>query len=241
MKDYSEEITKQIVECITFYPSIFPSHLAVLKHMLLGCGTGYEWVNGRLVHDFRDDRNKKPKLLPEEAEQRFKYGYQHNFIHYDNYSFDYSPLFHIPDDVSKDWLEVIQDFIYTINDLDEKVYKIQLFSDCIRAYGINNPNCYTWFDRNFEEFQKLRKRTFKMAEERDWKWLIQKNLHDPKIVSRRQREIAADFQKILDEADGIVPKCYQILVEREVEKYVRRYGPNTFLRVIKKMKKEKIS
>ena len=52
MNDKLTKAEKTIVNSIRRYPTIYPNKDKVLNHMLLGNGTGYEWVSGELKNYF---------------------------------------------------------------------------------------------------------------------------------------------------------------------------------------------
>ncbi len=202
LKDlYSPKIKKQIVTIILEYPSLFKSHLDVLNHMLIGYGTGYGWEKGKLCKDYigKQKRHKAECLGRKVAERVYQYGYQEQFTKFHNFSEKYFPIFNIPKDITKDWLLVVEDFVYEINKIDMEAYKIQLLANCIKWYGIDNPHTYEWFTRDWNDFKELRKYTNQLAKDRGW--INADEIHDPEKKADRQARLSKIIQEILDKAE----------------------------------------
>lgn len=232
--DYPKAIKDHLIYSIQHYVSLYPSHLHVLKHMLLGYGTGYEWIEGGLTY-LTFCEKERPPISQKRAKEIYKHGNQRTFCNYSNYSVNYSPLFNIPDDVTEDWLHVIKDFVYQINNLTARDYQIQLFAHYVQCHGINNPNTYVWYDRNWKDFQKLREYTNQLCKDRGWETISVDSLHDPEKKKKCSKEMNEMLTKILDEADGFVPAAKKALKKQDAEDYVRRYGVDIFKEVIAEM------
>lgn len=235
---FSPSIRKLIIDWIQEFPGLYKSKEDVLNHMLLGYGTGCEWVKGSIKYNGHYKYGKKEMPMSRRlAEEIYMYGYQRKFTIYGHFAKEYSPLFNIPKNVSKSWVEVIKSFLYTINNIDSKAYKIELLAYHIRAYGINNPNCYSWFGRCWEEFNELRKYTNQSAKDMGMEWMSVDSLQNPKKKVDRAVKMKKMIDDILNQADEIIPKAKHQILKRDAEEYVKRYGKDIFKEIISEMEK----
>ena len=237
--DYPVEVRDHILDCIHKYPELYKSKESVLSHILLGYGTGYDWVKGELKYTLKPyKKQEEPMVTMTWAKRAYIYGYQRDFVEYCVFSDRYSPLLNIPDDVTEGWLNVIKDFLFTINNLNEKEYRILMLASCINCYGINNPTAYTWWNRNWEEFLELRKLTNQLAKDRGWENISVDALNDPERVKKHAKDLGKMIQEILDSAEGIVPGAKKQLKMRDAKDLIRRHGIEIFKEAIIEMEKE---
>lgn len=220
------EIREHLIKSIQYYIDIYPSHLHVLNHILLGYGTGYEWVDGKLVSSYNFNENKKPVVSKKYAKDVFQYGYQAHFCHFDHFSEEYSPLFNIPDNVTEEWLEVIHLFVYAINKWDEREYQMLLLSHYIKTYGYTNPNAYHWYDRGWRDFKKLREYTNQLAKDRGWDYHSVDDLHDPEKKKKHSESMNKMIDEILGKADKVVPEANNQLKKQWIRDSLRNHRNN---------------
>ena len=231
-------IANEIIEQIHRYPGLFKSKEAVLKGMFLQ--GSYSWKNGELINNdsqYSDDKEYRITLTG--AKWIYIYGYQNHNPIFSNYSLTYDPLFNIPKDITPEWLDVVKDFVFYINNLKEKEYKLQVLAYYVKAYGINNPHSIISYNSACEDFKKLREFTNQLAKDRDWEWMTLETLHNPAKVRMVNKEFNDMITGILDEAEGFVDGAIKSLKKQDAKTYVRRYGVEIFEEVIKEMKEVK--
>jgi hypothetical protein len=209
--------------------------------MLVGNGTGYEWnEKGELINAYdRIEKNEKPKISDEYADSLYKLGDVFHYCHFSDHYDKGSPLWLVPDNVTKEWLDVVQYFCERVNRIDYKSYKLQTLAYCVRYYNIDNPHCYEWFDRSMKNFDELRKQTDALCKKYKWFWATTKQQHDPKRKKAAAKSLSKMVREILDNADGIVPGAKQALRKQDASEFVRRYGAKVFKEVIEEEEKSK--
>lgn len=240
-EQFDPKIKKEIIDSIRYYPSIFKSCMDVLSHMLVVNGAGYEWNDkGEIINVCNGiTKDEKPKISNEYAEEIYELGDVSHYCHFSEHYDKGSTLWLIPDNVTKEWRDVIQYFCERVNRIDYKSYKLQTLAYCIRHYRINNPHCYEWFDRSMKDFDVLRKHTDALCEKYGWKWLTVKELHDPKRKKAASKSLSKMIREILNNADRRVPGALQSIQKKEAAEFVRRYGAKVFKEVIEEEEKNK--
>jgi hypothetical protein len=226
-------IATDMIEQIRRYPDMYRSKESVLKNMFLqGC---YAWKDGVLINEDRSKPDKKYSVGLEYAKRIYIFGYQNHTPNFANYSTTYSPLFNIPKDIAPEWLKVVEQFVYFINALEEKEYKLYIFNYYTKHYGLNNPNTYTLYSSSIKDFQELRKKTDQIAKDNGWDWMTLDSLHNPVKVKEHALEMSKMLNEILDEAEGFVDGAKKALQKRDAKDYIRRYGVDIFKEVIAEM------
>lgn len=233
----SDRLKKRFVKQLRYFPNIYPSLHHLLTHILLGYGTCYEWVSGDLTYEPMPMGKHKPELSKEYAERVFETGYLDNFCRFSHWCKEYSPIFHIPEDVNPDWLEVIKGFLFVIHRIKINEYKMKTLAYYIQVWGENNPNTYTSYAREVAEFIELREHTNEIAKQRGW--ITMEKLHDPEHVKASNAAMGKAIQEILDKAEGIVPGARRELDKQSARDYIRRHGIDVFEQVISEMKEGK--
>jgi hypothetical protein len=100
------------------FPSLYPSDMAFFANSLLS-SSSFGWEKGLIVSD--DNTRDCPFQLTEDGWK--------SFVNSDHIPFSWSephktnPLFCIPDDASKEWLEAISMFCYRVEKISEDDYR----------------------------------------------------------------------------------------------------------------------
>lgn len=227
-------IREMILKSIHEYPDLFKSKESVLKQMFLQ--GSYEWVDGALVNGDRSKFEGPHIVTMAYAKQVYLYGSQRHTTMFGHCSKTYAPFFHIPKDIKPEWLEVLKNFLYYINHLVEKEYKLYVLSYYVKCYSLTNPHAYINYDRACAEFKELREYSNQLAKDLDLEHISVDSLHNPVKVKEHAQEFSKMITEILDSAEGHVQGSYSHIKQQDAMTYVRRYGADIFQEVINESK-----
>lgn len=121
------------------YPIIYGSRKILLCHIFCGCGNGYEWNNGEITYKHYDSMSKSKDTVnnynihvnraepTKEAVEllnknismvekwknnpRTQEAYNNFYNQYLSLSEEYSLIYHVPNDVKLDWLNVCYEVV----------------------------------------------------------------------------------------------------------------------------------
>lgn len=174
--NFSPSIRDYIIKTIYIWSSLYPSKEHVLKRMFLD--GSHNWVDGELKIDYKEVEKDEKEISLNRAKEIYLYGYQNHPVFF-SYLSSYAPLFKIPKDIKPEWLNVVTDFLFYINNIKEKEYKLLLLANRVKYTGINNPHTYASFNSDFENFKELRVKTNQLAKDMGFEHISVDSLHDP--------------------------------------------------------------
>ena len=151
-KSYNETI----LQCMMYYPTIFPSESAAAQHLFIGFGTGYGWnTNGQIAYYLASKLKTNPgrtkeSIIGENIIDPYGIDKWKNFAEGErvcfypcggnitlwtsNVSEKYSPIMYVIRDKVKpndDWKQALSKFCYSVLSQNEKAYK-QFFSGYVK-------------------------------------------------------------------------------------------------------------
>ena len=142
-----------ILDAMRRHPTLFPTPLHALHHMMVVCGSGFEWKGGRIRR--KAGIGKAPVRIPMgHAADMWRH---REFFHFHGFV-QWCPLWNIPDDARPDWLMVAEELAEYMLRFDRKSYRDFVHAKLLFTYRYKDcPGYREWLPRHVREFDGIRK------------------------------------------------------------------------------------
>lgn len=187
------------VDLIQRYPTSYRNRAQVMNHLFLCLGNGFYWtkqgtMTWKKTGEIETSRDYACSTFAHESGSMWLWypgGPRH------------SAIFHIPENVTDDWLYLALSFIHDFLAINPKVFAMGAKADLLTHYGMTNPYAKEEAVRRVETLKRLQAELTAYVKEQGWNFLL------PRRETKKQKEAQAKL------ADQIVS---EILAEEAAAK-----------------------